>query len=383
MYKINMNKMITIVLSCAIIFLFIGGSIAIAKSDLETNTAVTQTQTVPTTAPTETPTHGFAYVLAAEDTIENIATSTATDCKESRFSGPPTICDLRYYGLSMNSTTALALEKVNLTNIYLHIIREKEFQQRVAGSVNWSTGISVPYTEIGMTDTDAYTRFPYDSPAKNEITPRGVAFWFSVQEQNGTIFRFFGAYDIVEGNYTISPLPPCGEAFTGPPTVCDLRANGLSMNSTTALLLKKVNLTDIYLHIIHEPEFQQRVAGFPWRYGSWGPYTEIGDTYVIFPYGNGITPKGVVFWFTVHLKSDTIAQFFGAYDLVDGNYTISQLSPPRPEFVHPGPAPQEAMIASSPTTIPTPIPTPTSKMPAFEAISAMAALLIVLLIKRK
>ncbi|VVB94915.1 Uncharacterised protein [uncultured archaeon] len=380
----KMNKTLIIVLSFAIIFLFIVGSIAIAKSELETNTAVTQIQTAQTTTTTETPTHRLAYVLAAGDTVENIATSTTTDCNEPPFSGSPTICDLRVFGLSMNSTTALALEKVNLTNIYLHIIHEQEFQQRVAGFVNWSYGSWGPYTEIGMTDTDPSVTFPYNSPANNQVTPRGVAFWFRVQAQNGTTFRFFGAYDLVEGKYTISRLPRCGEeAFSGPPTICDLRANGLSMNSTTALVLEKVNLTNIYLHIIHEQEFQQRVAGFAWDSPDWGPYTEIGDTYVTFPYDNQVTPRGVVFWFTVHVKSGTIAQFFGAYDLVERNYTISHLSPSRPEIVAPGIAPQEAMITSTPTATPTSILTPTPKTPAFEAISAMAALLVVLLIKRK
>ncbi len=51
-------------------------------------------------------------------------------------------------------------------------------------------------------------------------------------------------------------------------------------------------------------------------------------------------------------------------------------------FAFPGPAPLEAMV--TPTTTPTPTPTAlTPKEPAFEALSAIAALVAVLLIRRR
>lgn len=51
--------------------------------------------------------------------------------------------------------------------------------------------------------------------------------------------------------------------------------------------------------------------------------------------------------------------------------------------MHPHMAPTESMITPTPTATPTAIPTPTPKTPAFEALSAIAALLISVLVKRR
>ena len=126
---------------------------------------------------------------------------------------------------------------------------------------------------------------------------------------------------------------PLSQMTNGNPTICDLPANGLSINSTTAMVAKKANLTNIYLHIINEQEFQERVAGFDWSAGGWGPYTKIDLVCVCVyfpnnsPFIDQIIPQGLAFWFTVQAQNGTYSQFFGAYDLFEGNYTISQLPP--------------------------------------------------------
>ena len=122
--------------------------------------------------------------------------------------------------------------------------------------------------------------------------------------------------------------------INGTPTICDLPPIGLSTNSTTALTLAKVNLTSIYVQAIHAQAFQQRVAGFVWNAGGWGPYTQLLENStaswgVYFPSGdNYVVPRGVAFWFQVRAQNGTsLGQFFGAYDLAGGNYTFSPFHP--------------------------------------------------------
>jgi hypothetical protein len=116
----------------------------------------------------------------------------------------PSIGDLPVMvGLRANSTTAMVLQKANLTRIYLQTIHEQAFQQRVAGFV-WQTDGWGPYLWVNATEGSA--AFP---PGDNQVTPQGVVFWFQDWGRDCTYFgQFFGAYDLVTGNYTFSLFHP-------------------------------------------------------------------------------------------------------------------------------------------------------------------------------
>lgn len=121
------------------------------------------------------------------------------------------------------------------------------------------------------------------------------------------------------------------------PSVSDLQRLGLSSNSTTAMMVKNMDLPGVYYNITHSTTFLQRIKGFVWVSGGWGPYTSLNTndsnwgTY--FPYGYGstqdsVTPKGVAFWFEVYGHDGTwYGGFLSAYSLQLSNVTFSPYQP--------------------------------------------------------
>lgn len=148
-------------------------------------------------------------------TNSSSSTTSVAVCRGVQFSPPingtPSICDLPLVAdLSLNSTSALVIEGANLSRVYLQLVHSEPFQQRVSGFI-WNTAGWGPYTMIDESLPTWGTYFPYSASNSgiNEITPRGVAFWFQIHASNGTYFgMFFGASDLSIGNYTLSPFHP-------------------------------------------------------------------------------------------------------------------------------------------------------------------------------
>ncbi len=215
---------------------------------------------------------------------------------------------------------------------------EKDTALKIASTSEIFRGyLKYPHEQFNFEWTYPYSHTIHISTIVNSSEIYGL-FWIDIDMDTGNVqyagFADWRKYWETNDNSRCKGVPS-SLMVNGNPTICSLPTNGLSINSTTAMVAEKANLTNIYLHIIHEQEFQERVAGFDWSAGGWGPYTKIegvGSNWgVSFPYNSAvldqIIPQGLVFWFGVQAKNGTYSEFFGAYDLFEGNYTISQLLP--------------------------------------------------------